>query len=168
MRSSGTSRASRARVKLRVVFALGLAATPLSSGGCAGNCLATCVSDVSASGHLAIEVTDVVPLAVELCFGATCRTVELVYSADQTGYCVSADVQCSLTSDPAGGSTLELTLRVGEGTTLDTGLQATVHIERTDTAEVLVDVSRPLSAVTPRVVCGQRCESGAVTWDAPP
>jgi len=151
------------RASRSILALLGFGAPVAFSGAGCSQCMALCLSSVSAVGHLDVGVEDQVPLAVEMCVEGTCETHAILYG-DSNAYCESA-LFCSLKPE-AGGSRLEVS--VMPSIEVEVGLVVTVRVERTDTSEVLVDVERTLTVVSTNELCGNTCHAGSVTWDPLP
>jgi len=152
------------RPALTLVCLVAAAPLFLPGAGCAyGNCTAACVSELRAIGHLELAVGDGVPLAVELCAGKECTTANLVYDGAGPA-CDVLGIHCELTDAAGGGSTLELSIHPTL-VTVEVGIAVAVHVERTDTNEVLVDSAFTLMDATPHETCGQTCNDAVVGWD---
>lgn len=147
---------------LAPVLALGATAA-IATAGC-GQCAADCISSVEAGGVIDIALADEPELAVELCHEGECATGKLTFNDSGTASCDSNNLSCSL-EEKADGK-VELILRLSlDHDEINAGDGVTVHVERVDTAAVLVDAKLQTATIEDVGICGTSCDASSVSWD---
>jgi len=145
-----------------LIVALGAIASQFSAG--CSQCMALCLSAVTAKGPVAVGVADKPELTVKLCYGDTCETAQLTVDDAGTASCDSTQLRCTLTERADGKSDLEVNMPLHELSDLSADEEVTVHVQRAGTDEVLVDEKPEIDNVEENELCGQHCEGATASW----
>lgn len=131
--------------------------------GCQGECLAVCVSHVTASGVIDLPSTGDRTLSVSACLRDLCPTFTVtVQGGSVTCHRIGASTDLHACSASLVDPThLSLTVDWYD-VTAAVGDPVTVEVTEQPSSVVVLDVATTVAATETRELCGQRCRSASV------
>jgi hypothetical protein len=151
-----------ARLVAGAVLLIVAASVPVYAG--CSRCAALCLSQLRVDGPVDLSPSDEVRLAIEICHDGQCVSGKMEPGTDGAPVCTGgADIQCTLEETASGEPQLVLNVAVN-GAEYERGDEVSVHVERIDTGEVLVEAKPAIASVSTSELCGTSCDSATASW----